>query len=246
MNELKEEVLVHQGEGMYKGDYRPKPLDEIKITVEAPGFEKLEAKTVVPETPDLKIISITDEEKIIRMPDDGYEHRVVELNINSLLKDDGAKENYYYVKGRKKTFYNGLLSYTAPLEIKLSDILDNDKVIGSSDVVSGSIWEEEEDNENIRNIFTDVFINGKELALNFSFTEPQLIGKDEQPKYDVVYEIEVAQMTKDLYSILFHRIRQSATKAFPLLKPHRYTQMSPIMLAFWELTTATKYARSST
>lgn len=214
VNGAKKEMLTHKGSGVYKGSYMPKPLDEIWIEVEAPGFEKIEAKAIVPEEIALKVESITEERKTIPSFGGGSDEVVSQLVMKLSLTDDGSKENFYFVKGRRKTYYEGKLLYSDPLNIKLSDILDNDKVVGEGDMVSGSLWESDSDNEDIKNIFNDVFINGKELGLHFVIHEMP----STDPTIVIEYEIEVAQMAKDLYLYIVSSNKAMKNDGIPIVE----------------------------
>jgi hypothetical protein len=208
------EKLAHKGKGVYKGSYVPKPSDEIGIEVEAPGFEKLGAKTMMPENVNLSVKSVTETVKENSYPDGNTGEKLIELNIKLTLTDNPEQENYYFIKGRRNAYYQGMLQFSYPLDLKLSDILDNKQVMGGGDAVSGILWEEDDGNRNIKNIFTDLFVNGKELGLNFIFHEPVQTDPDQT----IEYEIEVAQMSKDLYLYVISANKAISNNGIPIVE----------------------------
>ena len=209
VNDALKEKLIHKGGGMYKGSYFPKPSDKIRIEVTVPQFETVEATTVVPENVNLTLNSFGQTVKE-SSPGAAY----VEVNMKMTLSDNAKEENFYFIKGYRNVYANGMLQYSHQLDLKLSDVLKNNQVSGSNDFFSELLGEDTSGTQRIKNIFNDAFVNGKDIALDFTFSEfPKHSNYEE-----IEYEIQVAQMSKDLYQYLLSANKAMESNDIPIVE----------------------------
>ena len=209
VNNVLKEKLTHKGGGVYKGNYFPKSSDKIRIEVHAPQFEPAKAETVVPEKANLSLNSFTQTTKEI--PSGG---NYLEVNMKMTLSDNGGEENFYFIKGRRNVYHKDDLLGSQPLDLKLKDVLKNNQTTGNNDFFAEFFGEDESSTRRVKNIFSDAFVNGKDIAMDFTFTEFA-----NQDSYETIeYEIEVAQMSKDMYRYLLSANKAMESDGIPIVE----------------------------
>lgn len=210
VNGVLKEQLTHFGNGKYKGTYYPQPGDDIKIEASGNGFENLFAQTVIPMNSGIvvadSIVTINKEEA----PYD--DNRVLKtetrnLQFKLILTDAAGEDNYYYIKGKRSTRINRtgqIIDF--PIDIKLNESLKNSTT--DTEDFFDEIFGDDYDSGDIDNLFSDRFVDGKEIVFDFSFhdiidsyalAEGEEIDYDNRAKFTVKYEIEIGEISKDFY-----------------------------------------------
>ncbi len=210
VNGVFKEKLLHKGSGLYKGDYRPLPSDEVRIEVSAPQFDKIEGTTVLPNLAKLEVAKFTTAEK------DSSIGKVLEVNMRLVLSDDPQQENYYFIKLLKKNYNEHGFMYENYVQFKLKDVLENKQITAGEEMYS-DLFGSEGGSLTIENIFTDELVNGKEIGINSLFHEP--LSESDKWTQKIEYEVQIAQMSRDLFLYIMSADKASQNEGSPLVEP---------------------------
>ena len=214
-NSLKEQ-LTHGENGTYMGSYFPKPGDEIKIEVVADRFNKLISHTVIPEKPHVVVndstVNMREEEyKSPYQPNSLSKITSRDMQLQLKLTDKANEENYYYLKAMQYISDNGMLLSEEVIDIKLSEVLKNN--ITDSGNLFQDIFGDEEETEKSDNLFSDLFVDGKDILFDFSlqnileaitYVDGEMVddGNSYGKEVTVEYVIEIGEISKDMYQYL--------------------------------------------
>ncbi len=221
------EQLSHAGNGRYRGTYFPVSGDRIRVEAKADGFEEVWGETVIPRKPN---VVITDSVSAVNTSM-GVSYGNIELwqknwtaRLQLALKDPAGEENYYFVKGQK--FYRLEDGRVLPLFVDLGI----SELLGQIDPDHANFLEEElfgGYSHMVENLFTDRFVDGKELLFDFSFSEQidQKVYENgvekEEPKREAEVElrIEFAAMSRGMYQYVVSASKSNATDGNILVEP---------------------------
>lgn len=209
VNGVLKEQLTYGANGIYRGTFFPKPGDEIKIEVTAKGFGRIKSQTVIPKKPGIAVTDSTvtvreGEYTVSNQPNTVNKSTTRSMQVQLKLTDAANEENHYFIKVSQNYYREGQLVMTLPIEVKLSEVLKNN-IAGNM-----NIFGDEGRMDRTDNLFSDLFVNGKEILFDFSFHDTLESatyvdgkktdgGKGEQEELTVEYIIEIGEMTKDLY-----------------------------------------------
>ena len=229
------EQLTHDANGLYMGTYLPKPGDEIKVEVRAEGFDLVKSQTIIPHKPSVMVndSTVTVEEQEIEVPNQPntiFKDKVRDMQIQLKLTDAADEENYYYIKATKnfyrKDMFEDLLINRIIIELNLSEMLKNNIVDGGT--IFDEFFGDGGTSDRTENLFSDTFINGKEILFDFSFhdiieSSKYVNGEKEDGKYDaeltVEYIIEIAEFSKDFNQYVISGNEAENAKDFPFSEP---------------------------
>ncbi|MDQ3395310.1 MAG: DUF4249 domain-containing protein [Bacteroidota bacterium] len=154
------EKLQHAELGMYRSiETKPEPEQEYSILVSVPGYEPCSASFIMPSIPELH-------NPIFRSID-FHEHHTTEFRVT--IEDIAATEDFYFVRVYHRDEHYDIIRYDS--DLKFYD------PVAQEHGLKGDI------------IFPDLFFNGKNFELAFSFfTVPGL-----------EYFIEIGKHTDDYY-----------------------------------------------
>ena len=205
---LKEQI-TNDAKGLYTGSYIPKSGDEIKIEVQADGFDLVRAQTVIPQNPniivkDSTVTVLEEESETPSLPNTVFTSRKRSMQAQLKLTDAKDEENYYYIKGTQNYYRKNQLVMNTFVYFKLSEVLKNN--ITDSENIFEDILGDGMTNDRTENLFSDLYVNGKEILFDFSFDDilesfKYVNGeKVESPQDDeliVEYIIEIGEFSKD-------------------------------------------------
>ncbi|MBP6610696.1 MAG: DUF4249 domain-containing protein [Paludibacter sp.] len=194
-----QEKMNHIDKGKYRGKYKPKNSDIVKIKAVIPDLGEVTAQTNFCEAPVITSIdttmSLSNVIPLITYPNDVYAIDY-EYKINYKLKftDDGNKKNYYRLIVQQRMYIYDVIwgEVLESIVDKWYNLDYNDIVLGSStspNIVSeiGSITGETIMAAETYNVFTDELINGKTYTLDFS--SPKVFFQRRTPKYSLDTEL---------------------------------------------------------
>ncbi|MDD2612568.1 MAG: DUF4249 family protein [Bacteroidales bacterium] len=227
------EKLSYGTNGVYTGTYLPKPGDEIKIEVIAGCFDPIRSHTVIPEEPG---IVVNDSTVIVRE----VEHNVPNNNntvnkttyrsmqVQLKLTDAANQENYYFIKALKKYYRKPEIETEKILELKLSEVLKKN-FIDNGNFLKEIVGDEGK-TERVDNLFSDHFVNGKDILFDFSYcdtlesvtyfnSEITDTGNGEEKALTVEYIIEIGEISKDLYQYVISGNKMLNSKDTPFSEP---------------------------
>lgn len=212
---LKERLQYVSG-GNYRGNYYPHPNDEITVKASAPGMNAVEATTRIPNDPDFVLTKsdVTYSEEDSKYFTTEYKDRVQHINYEVTLKDKAEEENFYFVKIYHISCYEPDVKIVVNANLK--EIMS--QYITNGDISVGDLMDinSDENDNRLRNIFADTFVNGKELTLLFK--RKDVIGlykyykeKPYSSRYsgEDEYQFTLSSMSKELYQYII-----SADKAY--------------------------------
>lgn len=216
VNGDEKEQLTYKANGIYMGTYLPKPGDKIKIEAVAEGFDPISSQTVIPQNPNI-VVSDSTVSIIEIKHDNPMQPNTVEiakyrnLQLQLKLTDAHDEENYYFIKGTRNYYHSGKLVREWVLEIELSEVLKNTITDGGNiieDIIGDGDFADRDEN-----LFTDLYVNGKDILFDFSLEE--YIGfdtyvngekvekdNDEEKEETVEYIIEIGEISKDMYQYI--------------------------------------------
>ena len=216
VNGDEKEQLTYKANGIYMGTYLPKPGDKIKIEAIAEGFDLISSQTVIPQNPNIIVsdstISIIETKHENPMqPNTVNISKFRNLQLQLKLTDAHDEENYYFIKGTQNYYQSGKLVRNRVLEIELSEVLKNNITDSGNileDIIGDGGFADREEN-----LFTDLYVNGKDILFDFSFEEyigydtyvnGEKIEKDNSTKKEetVEYIIEIGEISKDMYQYI--------------------------------------------
>lgn len=216
VNDDLKEQLSHSEKGIYRGTYLPKPDENIKIEVIAEGFNRATSQTRIPKKPGIVIndstVTVRDEE--YRNP---YQPNTVtkttsrNMQVQLKLTDMPNEENYYFIKASQYFSDNGMLITERTMELKLSEVLKNN--ITDNGNIFQDIFGDEGESDRTDNLFSDLFVDGKDIIFDFSFYdilesvtyvngEKINDGSSSRGELTVEYIIEIGEISKDMYQYL--------------------------------------------
>lgn len=210
-NEPKEE-LVHVEEGIYRGTYYPAPGDDIRIEVTAEGFRKVSSQTRIPDRINVTLndstVTIKEEESVSPyQPETVTKITSRNMQVQLKLTDAANKENYYYVKAIQYYYSHSRILREDIKEIKLSEVLKNN-ITDSGNIFEGIFNDEGEGEDGmVSNLFTDLFVDGKDILFDFSFynmleSSDEYAGSTWEEGLTVESIIEIGEISKDMYQYL--------------------------------------------
>lgn len=216
VNGDEKEQLTYKTNGIYMGTYLPKPGDKIKIEAVAEGFDPISSQTVIPQSPNIvvsdSIFSIIETEYSNPMqPNTVNIYKFRNLQLQLKLTDAHDEENYYFIKGTQNYYQSGKLVRNRVLEIELSEVLKNN--ITDSGNILEDIIGDGGFADRTENLFTDLYVNGKDIFFDLSFEEyigydtyvnGEKIENSTNTKKDetVEYIIEIGEISKDMYQYI--------------------------------------------
>lgn len=224
------EQLVHDANGVYRGSYFPNPGDEITIEVEADGYDRVKSRTIIPGTPNVTVndstVTTSEEEYNDSMPANSvYKITRQDIRLQLQLTDAPNEENYYYIKATQNYYRDGELLTSWPVELKLSEVL-KDNITGTGFIFE-ELFGEGGDSNKVENLFSDFFVNGKDILFDFSFHDTlesaaYVNGEkiDEEEEVTVEYIIEIGEISKDLYQYVISGNKAENAKDYgPFTEP---------------------------
>ena len=205
------EKLNHVVNGTYRGTYFPKPGDQIKIEVTAKGFDLVRSQTVIPQNTNLVVNDSTvnmEEREYVNpnQPNTVYFSKERSMQLQLKLTDAVNEENYYFIKAKQNFYQKDKLIHERALEVILSEVLKNN-ITDSGNILEDIIGDEGYTNRT-DNLFTDHFVNGKEILFDFSFYDlvessryvnGEKVDEGNDKEGIVEYIIEIAEFSKDMY-----------------------------------------------
>lgn len=217
VNDDLKEQLLHSENGIYTGNYYPESGDEIRIEVMADGFDKITSQTVIPEKPGIVVSDSTvtiREEEYSNPYQPGTVTKTTSRSMQVQLKltDAANEDNYYFIKASQYfSDNNGMLISERIVELKLSDVLKNN--ISDNGNLFQDILGDEGEEDRTDNLFSDMFVDGKDILFDFSFydtlesatyVDGEKIndGDSYGEELTVEYIIEIGEISKDLYQYL--------------------------------------------
>ena len=213
VNGEEKEQLTYKTKGIYKATYFPKPGDEIKIEAIAEGFNPIRSQTVIPQNPNMVVTDSTvfmEERKYENpmQPNTVYISKFRNMKLQLKLTDAVNEENYYFIKATQNYYQKDKLVLERMVEIILSEVLKNN--ITDSGNIFEDILGDEGYADRTDNLFTDLYVNGKDILFDFSFEEwiesatyvnGEKIDDDNDVEREetVEYIIEIGEISKDMY-----------------------------------------------
>ncbi|MDD2475190.1 MAG: DUF4249 domain-containing protein [Dysgonamonadaceae bacterium] len=206
------EQLTYDSEGIYRGTYFPKAGDEIKIEVIASGHKAIKSQTVIPHPLNIvsdSTVTIRDEEYTSPGPQNiVFINKVRSMQLQLKLTDNINEENYYYIKAIQNFYRKDELVMNRMIELNLSEMLKNNSM--DTDNIFEEIFGEGGSTYLTDNLFSDFYVNGKEILFDFSLSDPVETIKyvngeiannenDEELEATLEYIIEVGEFSKDMY-----------------------------------------------
>lgn len=216
VNGDEKEQLTYKANGIYMGTYLLKPGDKIKIEAIAEGFDPISSQTIIPQSPNIIVndstISIIETKyDNPRQPNTVEIAKFRNLQLQLKLTDAHDEENYYFIKGTRNYYQKDKLVREWVLEIELSEVLKNTITDGGNileDIIGDGGFA-----DRAENLFTDLYVNGKDILFDFSLEEyigfdtyvnGEKIEKDndENKEETVEYIIEIGEISKDMYQYI--------------------------------------------
>ncbi len=206
--QLKEQI-TNDAKGLYTGTYFPKPGDEIKIEVKADGFDVVRAQTVIPQSLNLIVNDSTvtlqgSESTYPNQPNTLFKTRRRNMQAQLKLTDAEDEENYYYIKGTQNYYRKNQLVMNKFVYFKLSEVLKSN--ITDSENIFEDILGDGMTNDRTENLFSDLYVNGKEILFDFSFDDTlesskyvngEKVDSPQDDELIVEYIIEIGEFSKD-------------------------------------------------
>ncbi len=238
VNGVKHKKLVHAGKGVYRGKYRPQVKDVIEIKVSAKGFEPIEAKTQIPDYPLLEFKDSTMAFTEVNPQalggehdtDFGYKlvHQYNTISVN--VKDRVDSEDYYFVRAYINR-YSPSGTHRTMVNVDLEEVMKGNVNMGEG--VLYGLFEEDPDGTSraLRNVFSDTFVNGKDIGMEFQFSSyiaavKYLNGEKVMSPYsgdEEEYEIAVSAMSSDYYWFLVSSLQSHDKSGDFFSEPVRVT-----------------------
>ncbi|WP_298650665.1 DUF4249 domain-containing protein [uncultured Proteiniphilum sp.] len=207
------EQLTYDANGIYTGTYFPRPGDEIKIEVIADGYDQVKSQTVIPGKPGVVVTDSTvtvREEEYSSPYQPNTVHKTTTRNMQVQLKltDAVNEENYYFIKVSQNYYRKDELLLVWPIELKLSEVLKNN--ITDNGNIFQELFGDEGNADRVDNLFSDLFVNGKDILFDFSFYdtlesatyvngEKIKDGNNNEEELTVEYIVEIGEISRDLY-----------------------------------------------
>ena len=233
VNGILKESLTPAANGNYRGTYYPRVKDEIEIRVSAAGFPDIKARTVIPAAPvfDLADSTLTYIFKDVTADfpaEKDVTHALVaqKNNFRLSLKDNPNEENFYFMKAEEYRYANNVLINRYVQRLDLRKVVKSDTQGGSSifDILSE---EEDGDLNKTRNMFSDVFVNGKELFFHFEYQDNMkrikyLNGKkieETKSEHEKEYRVSLSNMSKEFYQFVVSSSKAENLDGNPFAEP---------------------------
>lgn len=168
VNNLLHEQLTHKGEGVYIGNYQPKPNDMIMISCENKAFGQVSSQVMV-ATP-AEIMSVDTVSKNVettayvsqngnRVDTFGVDYKR-DIYFKVKFRDEGKIKNYYRLVLKEKTYFSD------------STVIQSSSYFATDDLVFGGISDntlfDEGRSQSRFNEFDDQLFDGKEYELSFN------------------------------------------------------------------------------
>lgn len=228
--QLKEQI-TNDVKGTYKGIYTPKPGDEIKIEVKADGFDVLKSQTVIPQKPNMVVndstVTVREEEySSPSQPNTVSKSKKRRMQAQLKLTDMANEENYYFIKAFQNIYRKGDLVRSRVVELKLSEVLKNN--ISDSGNIIQDIFGDGGTMDRTDNLFSDIYINGKETLFDFTFDDTLeyatyvngvKVENDREEEGTVEYLIEIGEISKDMYQYVISGNKAENEKDDPFTEP---------------------------
>lgn len=227
------ETLRYTGRGYYRGVYRPKINDRIAIHASASGFEPIKAETVIPSAPafELKDSTLVFSEidlTGIYPSNAGETYKALQQknNIRLALKDNAKEENYYFIQAVHNLYTEDNQTWRYPQKIELDKVLQ-DNALDDGSLISKLLGEADSNSKKAGNIFTDMFVNGKEVLFKFDYTEQirvkRFVDDKEVPhplkRIEKEYVISLSAMSEAYYQFVISSLKAYTMEESPFIEP---------------------------
>ena len=220
VNGTLKEQLTHDDNGQYIGTFLPKPGDEVRMEVKSHGYDPVSSQTMIPHNPNVVVSDSTVtvekwESETPNQPNTIFKTRRRNMQVQLKLTDAADQENYYYIKATINFYRHGELVRQENIKLKLSELLKNNSA--DSENIFEDVFGDGGTTDRTENLFSDAYVNGKEILFDFSFDDTlesskYVNGVKVESSHDdeliVEYIIEIAEISKD-----FHLYIVSGNKA---------------------------------
>lgn len=230
--------------GWYESAYRPQVGDKIEIRASAVGFEVVRAQTQIPAAPVFELAdstlvhTITDvTTQYISRP--GYSIKLFSHTnkFRLRLKENKDETNFYFARGMHNIYRyreeDGTLYLwnTEKQWIQLSKSLKGG-ISDSGSPLEDVLWGEEGDSESKRqteNLFSDEFVNGRELFFEFEYSENlKAVMTRPNGSTEIInasdawikeYAVGMSNMTPDYYQYVVSAAKAYDSDENPFMEP---------------------------
>lgn len=147
-------------------------------------------------------------------------------NLRLSLKDNPNEENFYFMKAEEHHYTKGALIMKNVQRLDLRKVVKSDTQGGAS--IFDILFDEEDGDLNkTRNMFADVFVNGKELFFHFEHEDnlkriKYVNGKkveETKSEHEKEYRISLSNMSKEYYQFVISSSKADNLEANPFAEP---------------------------
>ena len=135
------------------------------------------------------------------------------------LTDAANEENYYYIKTTQNFYRDGRIVADKVIHLKLSELLKSN--ITANESIFDDIFGDGGTTDGTENLFSDLYVNGKEILFDFSFDDTlesskyvngEKVKGSNDEDLTVEYIIEIAEFSKDFNQYVISGNKASNTE----------------------------------